>query len=353
MKVGITHGDFNGANYEILLKIFEDPRIPELFTSVIYGSPKAAGWYRKALNLPQVQLNIIDSAENAREGVVNMVNVTGNAELDMQPGKSTSEAGEAARKALEKAVADLKNGVIDVLVTAPINKDNVQSEKFNFPGHTEYLEKELANEENPKALMIMCSDSIRVALVTTHKPIHEIAASINEDVILEKLRIFSESLAMDFTLPHPKIAVLALNPHASDNGLLGTEERDIISPAIEKAQEEGIMAFGPYGADGFFGSGNYRNFDGILAMYHDQGLIPFKLLAMENGVNYTAGLPYVRTSPDHGTAYDIAGKGIAEPDSFRNAIYKAIDIYRHRQANSVLRDNPLPKLYNTNHNPKE
>lgn len=353
MKVGITHGDYNGANYEILFKIFEDPRMAEDFTPVVYGSPRVATWYRKALNNPAVQMNYVETIDNIKEGTVNLVNVIGPAEPEITPGVASKEAGEVARKALERAVADLKEGKIDVLVTMPINKDTVQSEEFHFPGHTEYLESVLADGDENKALMVLCSDNMRVALVTTHSPVSEVAAKITEDAVLEKLRVFNRTLEMDFSLHGPRIAVLALNPHAGENGILGKEEAEVIAPAIEKAYKEGILAFGPYAADGFFGSGNYRKFDGILAMYHDQGLIPFKMLSMDDGVNFTAGLPFVRTSPDHGTAYDIAGKNIASPDSARTAIYRAIDFKRNRDANKELLANPLQKHYNTTPNNRD
>lgn len=346
MKVGITHGDYNGANYEILMKVFDDGHIAELFTPIIYGSPKIFKEYRKILDLPEVNYNIIENADAARKGVVNIIDIM-EFEPEVLPGQSTRKAGTAARTALNRAVEDLKEGKIDVLVTSPINKENIQSDDFRFPGHTEFLESRLGGDDNGKALMILCSERLKVALVTTHLPISEVASHITEENILDKLRAFNESLENDFTRPHPKIAVLSLNPHSGDNGVLGKEEQEIIAPAIAKARDENIMAFGPYAADGFFGSGNYRKFDGVLAMYHDQGLIPFKLLSMENGVNYTAGLSFVRTSPDHGTAYDIAGKGVAEADSLRSAIYSAMDIVRNRRQNEVLKANPLPKLYNT------
>lgn len=346
MKVGITHGDYNGANYEILMKVFDDGHIAELFTPIIYGSPKIFKEYRKILDLPEVNYNIIEHADAARKGAVNIIDIM-EFEPEVLPGQSTRKAGTAARTALNRAVEDLKEGKIDVLVTSPINKENIQSDDFRFPGHTEFLESRLGGDDNGKALMILCSERLKVALVTTHLPISEVASHITEENILDKLSAFNESLENDFTRPHPKIAVLSLNPHSGDNGVLGKEEQEIIAPAIAKARDENIMAFGPYAADGFFGSGNYRKFDGVLAMYHDQGLIPFKLLSMENGVNYTAGLSFVRTSPDHGTAYDIAGKGVAEADSLRSAIYAAMDIVRNRRQNEVLKANPLPKLYNT------
>ena len=347
MKVGITHGDLNGVNYEILLKLFEENRLAELCTPVIYGSPRVAAWYRKTLNLPGAQFNVIEDITDVVDGEVNMLNIMGAAEPDIVPGVSTAEAGHAARVALDRAVADLREGNIDVLVTAPVNKSNIQSPEFNFPGHTEYLEKELAEDGADKALMILVSPRLKVAVATGHIPLKDVPGALSQDMLLEKLRVFNRSLSLDFTLPHPHIAVLSLNPHSGDKGLLGDEEEKIIAPALERAREEGILAYGPFPADGFFGSGNYRHFDGVLAMYHDQGLIPFKTIAMENGVNFTAGLPYVRTSPDHGTGYDIAGKNRASVESLREAIYAAIDIQRNRQRNLEAESNPLGKHYVT------
>lgn len=353
MKVGITHGDFNGANYEILLRLFEDSRLTDLFTPVIYGVPSVAAKYRKMLETEPVSFHTVADADAAKKTAVNLVDISEGKEPEVLPGQSTAEAGALARKALEQAVADLKRGAIDVLVTAPINKSNIQADNFDFPGHTEYLENRLGEPGEDKALMILCTDHLRVALVSGHTPLKDVAASISREKILEKLRLFNRALEEDFSLPHPRIAVLALNPHAGDNNLLGTEETEIIIPAIEEAQKEGIMAFGPYPSDGFFGSDNYRKFDGILAMYHDQGLIPFKSMAMDSGVNFTAGLPYVRTSPDHGTAYDIAGKGVASIESMRAAIYMAIDLKRRRDVNRRAASNPLKNHYNTTANSRE
>lgn len=344
IKVGITHGDINGVGYEVILKALDDQRMTELFTPVIYGSAKIAAFYRKGLALQGGgNLRQVDSAADAREGEVNIVNVIGE-DVKVDPGQSTQAAGEAAFAALERAVEDLKNGEIDVIVTAPINKHNIHSETFSFPGHTEYLEASLGGEGD-KALMILCNDDIRVALATTHLPVTRIADALTVDSILEKLDIFNRSLKRDFGVTTPRIAVLALNPHAGDSGVIGSEEADIIIPAIEAAKQKKIVCFGPYGADGFFGSGAYRKFDGILAMYHDQGLAPFKVIAMESGINFTAGLPYVRTSPDHGTAYDIAGRGEASEISLREAIYKAIDIVRRRERYDRAHRHPLRKQY--------
>ena len=342
IRVGITQGDTNGIGYEVILKTLAEPQIAELCTPVVYGSSKAAAYHRKALEMSQVPFNSIDSAERVRDGVNNMVEVL-EGEVKIELGSANEEAGKAAFVALERAVADLKNGLIDVLVTAPINKNTIQSENFNFPGHTEYLESALGYGK--KSLMILFSDNVKVALVTTHLPVSKIAGAITKESIVEKLKIFNASLKGDFGIGRPRIAVLALNPHSGDNGLLGTEEKEIIAPAIEEAYSSKIMCFGPYAADGFFGNGQYKHFDGVLAMYHDQGLAPFKTIAMESGVNFTAGLPYVRTSPDHGTGYDIAGKNEASTESFREAIYRAIDIFRCRRHEAYIRRNPLRRQY--------
>lgn len=344
LRVGITHGDFNGVGYEVILKMLDDPRILELCTPVVYGSAKIAAYYRKGLELAfNLPINQIQQASQARTDAVNIVNVIGQ-EAHIAPGESTPEAGEAAFIALERAVADLKEGTIDVLLTAPINKANIQSDTFRFAGHTEYLASACGDGAEP--LMILFNDRIRVALVTTHLPLAKIAEAITEDAIVAKLQLFNQSLTADFSIVKPRIAVLSLNPHAGDGGLLGAEEKEIIAPAIERARNElKIHAFGPYPADGFFGNGLYTKFDGVLAMYHDQGLAPFKTLAMESGVNFTAGLPYVRTSPDHGTGYDIAGKGVASEASMRAALYAAIDIFRSRRTHEEMTAAPLPKLY--------
>lgn len=342
IKVGITHGDINGIGYEVILKALEDTRMTELCTPVIYGSAKIAAYYRKGADLPQVNMSIINSAQDAREGDVSIINVVPE-DTKIEPGVASKTAGEAAFIALERAVADLRNGDIDVLVTAPINKDSIQSDTFRFPGHTEYLEASIGDGD--KSLMVLCSDSLRVALVTTHMPIAKVPGAITRESIIEKLTIFDKSLRRDFAINTPRIAVLALNPHAGENGLLGKEEQEVIAPAIEEARKAGILAFGPYAADGFFGSEAYMKFDGVLAMYHDQGLAPFKTIAMDNGVNFTAGLPFVRTSPDHGTGFDIAGKGEASAESMREAIYTAIDVYRNRNNYNYAYRNPLRKQY--------
>ena len=341
IKVAITHGDTNGVGYEVILKAFEDPQMLELCTPVIYGSPKVAAYHRNVLGL-QTNFTIIEKAEDAKDGKLNLL-TTFDEEVKIELGTPAKEAGEAALTALDRAMTDYRSGLYDVLVTAPINKKTIQSSLFHFHGHTEYIESCVG--DGSKALMILMNDALKVALVTTHLPIKEVADAITKEAIMEKAVILNQSLKRDFGLTKPRIAVLALNPHAGDDGLLGKEENEIIVPAIKELEGKGVLVFGPYAADGFFGSGNYRHFDAVLAMYHDQGLAPFKTLAQENGVNYTAGLPIVRTSPDHGTAYDIAGKGVADAQSFREAIYTAIDIYRNRKRYDEAGAHPLPKLY--------
>ena len=341
IRIGITQGDINGVGYEVILKTFAEPAMLELCTPIVYGSPKVAAYHRKSLDLP-TNFSIVESAEDAAPDRLSIVNCNDD-EVKVEFANPTFEAGHAALAALEKAVEEYKKGLIDVIVTAPINKHTIQSKDFHFPGHTEYIEQTLG--EGEKALMILMKNDLRVALVTGHIPVSKIASVLNKELIKEKLRIFHRSLKLDFDIEIPRIAVLSLNPHAGDEGLLGTEEQDIIIPAMKEAGEEDILCFGPFPVDGFMGAGGFSHFDGILAMYHDQGLAPFKALAMDEGVNFTAGLPVVRTSPAHGTAYDIAGKGVASEDSFRQAIYVAIDVYRNRQRDLQARFNPLRKLY--------
>lgn len=341
IRVGITQGDINGVGYEVILKTFSDPMMLELCKPIIYGSPKVATYHRKAMDLP-ANFSIVNSASEAVDNKLSVVNCTDD-EVKVEFSKADPEAGKAALGALEKAIEEYKAGLIDVIVTAPINKHTIQSEEFTFPGHTEYIEQKLG--EGQKALMILMKDDFRVALVTGHIPVGQIAAELTKDLIEEKLTIFNRSLKQDFGISAPRIAVLSLNPHAGDGGLLGKEEEEIIIPAIQEMTAKGVFCFGPFPSDGFMGSGNFHHFDGILAMYHDQGLAPFKALAMDEGVNFTAGLPAVRTSPAHGTAYDIAGKGLASEDSFRQAIYVAIDVFRNRQHEKAARHNPLRKQY--------
>lgn len=341
IRVGITHGDINGIGYEVILKAFSDPTMLELCTPILYGSPKVATYHRKAMDIP-TNFSIITSAEEVQDGRLNVLACTED-ELKVELTKATSEAGKAALSALEKALEDYREGLFDVLVTAPINKHTIQADNFHFPGHTEYIEERAG--EGKKALMILLKDDFRVALVTGHIPVKDIARSITKELIKEKLTIFHRSLKQDFKIDAPRIAVFALNPHAGDHGVIGTEESEVIIPAIQELAAQGILCFGPYPADGFMGSGNFEHFDGILAMYHDQGLAPFKALAMDEGVNYTAGLPIIRTSPAHGTAYDIAGQGLASECSFRQAIYTALDVYRNRAFDREIHVRPLRKLY--------
>ena len=345
LKIAITHGDINGVGYEVILKALEDARIFELCTPIVYGSAKIASHYRKALGIQPINMTQITDASQAHEGAVNIINVVGE-DVMPEPGQSTEAAGRAALASLERAVADLNEGLVDALVTAPINKHNIQSPEFTFPGHTEYLEERAGN--GAKSLMVLCSENLRVALATTHMAIKDVPGALTVDSIVEKLNIFNRSLHRDFGVDYPRIAVLALNPHAGEEGMLGSEETEIIAPAIAKAKEQGIAVFGPYAADGFFGAGRFVKFDGVLAMYHDQGLAPFKTMSMGNGINFTAGLPVVRTSPDHGTGYDIAGTGEASPESMLASIYAAIDIVRARAREDEAHANPLRRMYREN-----
>lgn len=338
IKVGISQGDINGISYEVIIKTLLDNRIMESCIPILYGSPKVAAYHRKALNISNFSFNAINKAEEANPKRANLINVLDD-NVRVELGKSTPMAGEAAFISLERATDDLKNGAIDVLVTGPINKNTIQSKDFNFPGHTEYLRTKFDSEE---VLMLLVSEFMRVGVVAGHVPIREVPAMITRENIINKLMILNNSLMKDFGIRKPKIAVLGLNPHAGDDGLIGDEENEIIIPAIEEAESNGILAMGPFPADGFFGSNNFNQFDGILAMYHDQGLAPFKSLVFNNGINYTAGLPVVRTSPDHGTAYELVGLGKASPNSFRQALYLAIDIVKNRKMHTDLNSNPLP-----------
>ena len=336
-KIGITQGDTNGVGWEVILKALADPRMTEFFTPVVYGSPKAAAYYRNTIaEIEQFSFNPVTSAAEARRGKVNLVACGETA--DIAPGKPTPEAGRAAVEALQTAMRDLKAGHLDALVTAPFDKETVQADDFRYTGHTEYLSAELQGE----SMMIMCSDVLRVGLVTKHIPVSEIAANIKREKIVKDLHTLRRSLIGDFGIVEPRIAVMALNPHAGDGGLLGREEQEIIKPAIVEAFGQGVLAFGPFAADGLFAGGGYAKYDGILAMYHDQGLAPFKTLSPD-GVNFTAGLSAVRTSPDHGTAFDIAGQDKADEQSMRNAIYTAIDIAEHRIAWAEWTRNPLQR----------
>lgn len=348
IRVGITHGDLNGIGYEIIIKAFHDQRMLDMITPVVYGVSKVASYHRKVLEMNDFNFNLIKSAELANPKRPNIINCY-EQEVKIDLGQSTEIAGELAYLALEKATRDLEENQLDVLVTAPINKKNIQSDKFHFPGHTEYLAERFKTED---ALMLMVSNNIRIGVVSGHIPLMQVSSHITQELILKKLRIMDQSLKRDFSIPKPKIALLGINPHAGDNGLLGSEEQEVINPAIAAAFDEGLHAFGPYAADGFFGSSAFTKFDGILAMYHDQGMIPFKALSFESGVNYTAGLPFVRTSPAHGTAYEIAGKNEASDESMRAAIFLASDIYRNRKHYDELNRDPLP-VKNANGDQKE
>ncbi|MBN2610274.1 MAG: 4-hydroxythreonine-4-phosphate dehydrogenase PdxA [Bacteroidales bacterium] len=341
IKLGITQGDINSISYEVIIKSLTDSRIMDECIPVVYGSPKVAAYHRKALNIDNFSFNSIKYPEEANPKRANIINCLDDS-VRVELGKSTTIAGESSYIALEMATTDLKDKKIDALVTGPINKHNIQSDKFSFAGHTEYLEAKFPTDG---ALMLMVSQVMKIGVVTGHVPFTKVHEYLTKDVILNKLRIMNKSLMLDFMIRKPRIAVLGLNPHASDNGLIGNEEAEIILPAIDAARENNILAFGPFPADGFFGAGTFTKYDAVLAMYHDQGLIPFKALMAGGGVNYTAGLSIVRTSPAHGTSYDLAGKNEASPDSFREAIYLACDIFRNRKLNKELTANPL-KSYN-------
>ncbi|RYY34929.1 MAG: 4-hydroxythreonine-4-phosphate dehydrogenase PdxA [Sphingobacteriaceae bacterium] len=337
IKVGISIGDVNGVGLEVIIKTLSESAVYNYCTPVVYGHTKVASFYRRLSNASEFNFTVINHPSQAHLGKPNMINCW-EEDVKLEPGVVNATGGKYALISLERATADLLAGEIDVLVTAPINKDNIQSDTFNFPGHTEYLQQQ---DNAPDSLMFLVSDNIRVGVVTGHIPIAQVSQSITTEKILNKIKLMEASLRNDFWVRKPKIAVLGLNPHAGDNGLIGKEEIEIISPAIEEARANDILAFGPYSADGFFANAAYRQFDAVLAMYHDQGLIPFKQLAFEDGVNFTAGLSFVRTSPDHGTAYDIAGKNQASDVSFREALFAALRIARNRRENIELNENPL------------
>lgn len=335
--VGISIGDLNGIGPEIIIKSYEDPRTLELSTPVIFASDKTMQFFKNHFK-SKINFFNIDSPEKVAKGKVNVVNVW-KEPVKIDFGKEDKKIGEYAIKSLEAATNALKQGLIDVLVTAPINKHNIQSDKFNFPGHTDYLAKAL----NGKSLMFMVSNGLRVGLLTDHVPLKEASEKITEELINEKIATVIKSLKQDFGIIKPKVAVLAINPHAGDNGVIGNEDDVVLKPTLEKIKSKGNLVYGPYSADSFFGSNNYKKFDAIIASYHDQGLIPFKTIAFGEGVNYTAGLSKVRTSPDHGTAYEIAGKGVADEGSMKQAIYSAIQIFRSRESYNFYGKNPLKK----------
>jgi len=337
IRVGITHGDPNGIGYEVIIKTFMDHGMLDLCTPVVYGLHKTATFYRKALQVDEFNFYGVSGAEKAAKNQCNFVNIS-DEEFRTEPGVLNPQAGKWAIKALERAVGDLRAGLIDVLVTAPFHKKAIQSDSFNFQGHTEFLASEFDCNDY---LMLLVQDELRVGTITGHIPIKDVPSALSKELILKKINLIHESLQRDFGIRKGKIAILGLNPHAGDSGVIGKEESEFIIPAIKQANENGMLVYGPYAADGFFGTGQWKKTDAVLSMYHDQGLIPFKTIAFERGVNFTAGLPIIRTSPDHGTAFDIAGKGIADPSSFRAAVFQAIDIFRMRKINGVISANPL------------
>lgn len=330
--IGISIGDLNGIGIEIIIKSFSNSQLLNICTPVIYGSGKVFSYYRKILDAKYFNYNQISSVEECQEGKVNVLNCL-KQDFEVKPGELTLEGGEAAFSSLKLATDHVLSGKVDALVTAPINKEAIQNDEFNAPGHTEYLTKRAGQESS---LMMMISDKMRVALVTTHIPLNKVGSALSKDLIIEKVKLLNKTLKNDFGVLKPRIAVLGLNPHAGENGLLGNEEKSIVSPSLKTLVEDNILAFGPFPADGFFGSLAYQNYDAVLAMYHDQGLIPFKLMNFDEGVNFTAGLPFVRTSPDHGTAFEIAGKGIAKTESFLQSIYVAVDAVKNRMSEEIL-----------------
>lgn len=333
--VGISIGDLNGIGSEVILKTFEDARMLELCTPVIFANAKIVSFLRKELNI-DIAIHGIDKIEQLVVGKINVLNVWREG-VNLELGKNDDVVGSYAIKSFVAATKALKEGLVDFLVTAPVNKYNIQSEEFKFPGHTDYLDKELEGD----ALMLMVHDDLRVGLLTDHVPVNEVAKHLNEKLISSKIKTIIQTLKQDFEIEKPKVAVLGLNPHSGDNGVIGQEEEKIIKPALKKLFEAGNMVFGPFSADGFFGSAQYEKYDAVIATYHDQGLIPFKTLSFGNGVNYTAGLNKIRTSPDHGTAYEIAGKGVANHESFKEAVYLAIDVFKKRNDYQELIKNPL------------
>jgi len=333
--VGISIGDLNGIGVEVILKTFQDNRMLDFCTPLIFASTKMISYHKKALNL-EIPIHGITSLSQIQHTKINVLNIW-KEDVSVTLGKASKESGDYAAKSLAIAVDYLKNKKIDVLVTAPINKETIQSEDFNFPGHTEYLEDKLEGE----SLMILMTDNLKIGLITGHIPISKVAETITPSLIKEKVATLHTSLIEDFGINKPKIAVLALNPHCGDKGVIGKEDDEIIKPTIEEIKASGKLVFGPYAADGFFGSETYRQFDGVLATYHDQGLAPFKALSFGKGVNYTAGLSEIRTSPDHGTGFDIAGKNSANPSSFKEALFTAIQVFKTRKEYKELSINPL------------
>ena len=338
ITIGITQGDTNGIGYEVIIKALSDARILEICTPVVYGSSKFFGMYRKDIpETENINTNVISSAKDAHPKRVNIVNCLPD-NLQIEPGQTTADGAKAAILSLEKAVEEIKAGHLDAIVTAPFNKYLVNEETFKYARHTEYLVSQFGAEDG---LMFLCSDQMRVGVATGHIALSKVSQALNPELIVSKLKIMNDSLMKDFNIVKPKLAVLGLNPHSGDKGLMGDEEMNVITPAIKMAQEQGILAYGPYPPDGFFGVNMQYKFDAVLSMYHDQGLIPFKSLAFDSGVNFTAGLPIVRTSPDHGTAFDLAGQNKANPQSMISSIYLAVDVVRNREKYAQMRANPL------------
>lgn len=325
-RIGLTQGDINGIGYEVILKVLADSRIFEAFTPIVYGQSKVFSYYKKNFGMEEMSYAVIRDASQAQPRRINIINHT-DEELKVEPGFSTPIAGKASFAALKLATNDLRNGLIDAMVTAPINKSNIISEQFQFKGQTDYIKSFFPENEY---ITLLVNHQMRIGFVTNHIPLKDVPPAITKELIIKKIKLMHEALVKDFNIMAPKIAVLGLNPHAGDNNIMGSEERDIIKPAMEVAKDQDIMAFGPFPADGFFGSDAWRKYDGILSMYHDQGLTPFRVLAIDGGVSYTAGLPVVRTSTTHGTGYDIANKNVADPEAMRHAIYLAIDILNNR-----------------------
>lgn len=338
--IGLTCGDLNGIGLEVVIKAVSDNHIFNICTPVIFANNKCVNFYKKSIAESNFSFNIIKDFNKLSNKQVNIFN-TWEEDVTITPGEESAVAGQYALKSLQNAVDELKSGTIDAIVTAPINKNSIHSEAFPYTGHTPFLRDSFDAKD---VVMLMCAENMRVAVVTEHVPVQDIAKELSVKKIVSKLKIINQSLKDDFGIAKPKIAVLGLNPHAGDHGLIGNEEETLIAPAIKEAKQHNILAFGPYPADGFFAHGQYAQFDAVLAMYHDQGLIPFKSLAIGEGVNYTAGLPIVRTSPDHGTAFDIAGKGIADGHSTLQSIFLAVDIVRSRKQNEEDRANPLRKM---------
>jgi 4-hydroxythreonine-4-phosphate dehydrogenase len=329
--IGISIGEISGIGPEIILKTFANRKMLDFCIPVVYAAPGVINFFRKQLNIEDLKFSTINSASEPRPKTLNVVECLEQT-ISINQGKPDEKSGELARKSLESVVKDLNEGHLDACVTAPISKENIQKAGFDFPGQTEFFAEKSGSRDS---LMFLCSDQMRIGLVSGHVPVAKLADAISKEKIATKLKVMISSLKKDFGITKPRVAVLGLNPHAGENGKIGQEEIDVIEPVIKEFKDKGELVFGPYPSDGLFGSGNFKKFDGILAMYHDQALIPFKMLSFENGVNYTAGLNIIRTSPDHGTAFDIAGKGVASESSFRSALFMAIDIWKMRNETSV------------------